>query len=288
MMFRVCCAQVADVCLIMQLKAAAPQAPTSRQGRQSGCAAMQQSEWPAPRLMRLQCDAQFPLGRDPIGHLRLRGGGGDGGSTGAESRSSYLEMYREKRDDKARSPDYVASPGAHEERSALAVALVLRLNAQKAEAAINGLAHGPRAATPLCAGLRRLDRAGSSDNENKLLQVDPAQQRHGRWTQCSFSGQPLVAPIVADEGGALYNKADLLQGLADKAAGGAWPEGLAHITRLKDLLPVRPQANPGYERCAPLGLTCRYIALHATPGRNLRHQGFVFVQFVRALDQGCA
>ena len=32
--------------------------------------------------------------------LRLRGGGGDGGSTGAESRSSYLEMYRERREDK--------------------------------------------------------------------------------------------------------------------------------------------------------------------------------------------
>ena len=26
--------------------------------------------------------------------LRLRGGGGDGGATGAESRSSYLEMYK--------------------------------------------------------------------------------------------------------------------------------------------------------------------------------------------------
>jgi hypothetical protein len=26
--------------------------------------------------------------------LRLRGGGGDGGSTGAESRSCYLEMYQ--------------------------------------------------------------------------------------------------------------------------------------------------------------------------------------------------
>jgi hypothetical protein len=31
---------------------------------------------------------------------RLRGGGGDGGSTGAESRSSYLEMYMGKRPDK--------------------------------------------------------------------------------------------------------------------------------------------------------------------------------------------
>lgn len=34
--------------------------------------------------------------------LRLRGGGGDGGSTGAESRSSYLEMYMEKKVDKVR------------------------------------------------------------------------------------------------------------------------------------------------------------------------------------------
>ena len=33
-------------------------------------------------------------------HLRLRGGGGDGGATGAESRSSYLEMYMKKKPDK--------------------------------------------------------------------------------------------------------------------------------------------------------------------------------------------
>lgn len=35
---------------------------------------------------------------------RLRGGGGDGGSTGAESRSSYLEMYMEKKADQVRLP----------------------------------------------------------------------------------------------------------------------------------------------------------------------------------------
>jgi len=34
---------------------------------------------------------------------RLRGGGGDGGSTGAESRSCYLEMYAEKKPDKVSS-----------------------------------------------------------------------------------------------------------------------------------------------------------------------------------------
>lgn len=35
---------------------------------------------------------------------RLRGGGGDGGATGAESRSSYLEMYMSKKPDKVRTP----------------------------------------------------------------------------------------------------------------------------------------------------------------------------------------
>ena len=33
-------------------------------------------------------------------HWRLRGGGGDGGSTGAESRASYLEMYAGKKQEK--------------------------------------------------------------------------------------------------------------------------------------------------------------------------------------------
>ena len=33
---------------------------------------------------------------------RLRGGGGDGGATGAESRSCYLEMYAERKPDKVR------------------------------------------------------------------------------------------------------------------------------------------------------------------------------------------
>ena len=34
--------------------------------------------------------------------VRLRGGGGDGGSTGAESRASYLEMYATKKKEKVR------------------------------------------------------------------------------------------------------------------------------------------------------------------------------------------
>ena len=59
---------------------------------------------------------------------------------------------------------------------------------------------------------------------------------------------------MADEGGALFNKTELLQGLAQKAAGGPWPENLAHI-RLKELLPVRVQKNPDYHRCSSLVLS---------------------------------
>ena len=36
--------------------------------------------------------------------LRLRGGGGDGGATGAESRSSYLEMYKTQKPGEVRAP----------------------------------------------------------------------------------------------------------------------------------------------------------------------------------------
>ena len=42
-------------------------------------------------------------------HLRLRGGGGDGGATGAESRSSYLEMYMKKKPDKVQEKTHYLS-----------------------------------------------------------------------------------------------------------------------------------------------------------------------------------
>ena len=40
------------------------------------------------------------LSRVPQTVLRLRGGGGDGGATGAESRDSYLQMYAQKKPEK--------------------------------------------------------------------------------------------------------------------------------------------------------------------------------------------
>ena len=82
------------------------------------------------------------------------------------------------------------------------------------------------------------------------LQVDPAQQRHARWTQCCYSGKPLKPPIVADIAGSLFNKEDILEGLSAKALGAQWPENLGHI-RLKELIPVTAQENKGY---TPYGL----------------------------------
>lgn len=65
---------------------------------------------PMQRLLhagRQLCDGDVlasleQLGTPPTLQLcfRLRGGGGDGGATGAESRSCYLEMYAEKKNDK--------------------------------------------------------------------------------------------------------------------------------------------------------------------------------------------
>jgi hypothetical protein len=83
------------------------------------------------------------------------------------------------------------------------------------------------------------------------VQVDPAQKRHARWTRCAFSGNPLTPPIVADVLGNLFNKEDLLKGLAAKAAGSPWPDSLMHI-RLKELIPVQAQLNSSYKLYALL------------------------------------
>ena len=54
----------------------------------------------AEKMMMLMTNVL--VNRDEIAAERgLRGGGGDGGTTGAESRSTYLDMYKEKKKDKA-------------------------------------------------------------------------------------------------------------------------------------------------------------------------------------------
>ena len=101
----------------------------------------------------------------------LPGGGGDGGSTGAECRAAYLEMYR------------AARPDA----------------------------------------------------------LDPAEAARMRTTLCRLSGELLVAPVVVDDLGRLYNKDALVRALLASKSGGGNAGGDAkapaalppHISSLK-------------------------------------------------------
>ena len=44
-------------------------------------------------------------------------------------------------------------------------------------------------------------------------QVDPKQTAAARWRVCSYSGEPLDAPVVVDELGNMFNKAAVLEGM---------------------------------------------------------------------------
>lgn len=63
--------------------------------------------------------------------LRLRGGGGDGGATGAESRSSYLEMYKTQKTGAVR-----ASRCAAPRRLALTRGVALQMDAREEQLAV--------------------------------------------------------------------------------------------------------------------------------------------------------
>ena len=137
---------------------------------------------------------------------RLRGGGGDGGSTGAESRSCYLEMYAGKKRDKVGAARGAAGAGAGAVVGAECCCRALRRRQPSPR-----LPGAPRP-TPcsLC--------AHTSTPTLSLLclttpsmQVNPEEERLARWTTCQLSGMPLQPPCVADELGSLFNKDAVLQ-----------------------------------------------------------------------------
>jgi Rtf2 RING-finger len=154
---------------------------------------------------------------------RLRGGGGDGGATGAESRSSYLEMYLEKKPDKV----WISQP-------------------------LHPIFSGrPMRKSPAWSGsyntvfvlhlllLSRASRALFHCERLRGRQVDPAEERLAKWTRCQLSGEQLQEPVVCDELGHLFNKAALVAALVDKAL----PKSLAHISGLKSLINLRLERN---------------------------------------------
>ena len=125
---------------------------------------------------------------------RLRGGGGDGGATGAESRSSYLEMYMDKKPDKVCTRDS------------------------------GGLTNTPRYCTEritLC------DVRGNADGRVSPAQVNPREAALAKWTRCQLSGEPLHPPCVSDELGHLFNKDAVVNALMERTV----PPALAHISR---------------------------------------------------------
>lgn len=116
---------------------------------------------------------------------RLLGGGGDGGSTGAESRSCYLEMYAGKKADKVKAVCGSADWPAASCRCVFAGASPLP-------------APRPHMQSETCP-------------EPPRAQVNPEEERLARWTTCQLSGMPLQPPCVADELGSLFNKDAVLQ-----------------------------------------------------------------------------
>ena len=119
--------------------------------------------------------------------MRLRGGGGDGGATGAESRSSYLEMYMSKKPLKVRN----LCPSDN----MLLLLWILWLHFQRRR---NSL--GPDAVDAINVTSRLL----------YVAQVNPTEEKLARWTTCKLSGEPLQPPCAVDELGSLYNKVYIL------------------------------------------------------------------------------
>ena len=131
----------------------------------------------------------------------LRGGGGDGGSTGAEDRKAWLEMFLEKKPDKV-DPQEVKK--AKWTRFVLALPFSLL----------------PHSLTPTLT--HSLTHSLSLFCSSPLL-------------RCQISGERLSPPCVSDCLGNLYNKEAVLQRLLDKTM----PAECSHVKGLRDLIELK-------------------------------------------------
>lgn len=187
-------------------------------------------------------------------HHKLIGGGGDGGSTGAESRSSFLEMYATKKAAKVNAMNillYEAQNTAHE-----GVTLPQQyLNCQRVHSVLlyttacmsQSLVHllcvekqEPWQVISSCCLMSTLASDLTStiaccNSVNCHMQVNPVEAKIAKWTRCNLSGQPLQPPCVADELGNLYNKDAMVQALVSKTL----PGSLSYISSLKHLIDLK-------------------------------------------------
>jgi hypothetical protein len=114
----------------------------------------------------------------------------------------------------------------------------------------------------------------------KRPSLAPAAAREVRWSTCFLSGEPLAAPVVADDAGALYNKEALLEYLlarqgnpADAAAAHRYLNQIRasqgaydHLASTRDVFAVHLDGATAAEpyRCPVSGLSClaaRFSAL---------------------------
>lgn len=151
----------------------------------------------------------------PTGPLRLRGGGGDGGATGAESRSAYLEMYKEKGSGKVRSS------------AQCRVWLTTRLQLDPREELL---------AVWTCCRLTRQPLGGADGKEAVVRTVRPE-------SHADFSQRLLQA---ACQLGYLYNREAVLQKLKEHLVDGLpLPEPMKHVATLRDLTTLRLARSDG-------------------------------------------
>lgn len=143
--------------------------------------------------------------------LRLRGGGGDGGATGAESRSSYLEMYKTQKTGAVRASRCAAPTRA------LTRGVSLQMDAREEQLAVW-----------TCCRLTRQP-LGGDDGKADVVRGGA---RLGR------SGHALTLSLAQAmcQLGYLYNREPVLQCLKESLVDGVpMPALVKHIVSLKDL-----------------------------------------------------
>lgn len=143
---------------------------------------------------------------------RLRGGGGDGGSTGAESRSCYLEMYAGKKADK------VGARGRMGVLPEVCVPTHGGSECLRGDPVRQGIEACTRAGwlvySERCVGVwltLTLTQQRPPPSPAPPRQVNPEEERLAKWTMCQLTGQPLTPPCVVDELGNLFNKDAVIQ-----------------------------------------------------------------------------
>lgn len=82
--------------------------------------------------------------------------------------------------------------------------------------------------------------------KEKEEQRNPHEHTRFRWTTCRMSSKPLGNDVATCKFGALYNRAEVYQYMADVRIGARAPVAVfAHLRVVKDLQPLQPKLIEG-------------------------------------------